>query len=386
MGQDRYTGADPWRWLRERGVTTSLFPELRLSVPTDVGCTQLRHASLIMSSRQRLLFSIAVLLAVYWVGVAGYLIIEPKTRFLDAMYMVVITLGKVGYREVVPVTPATMIWTILVILFGAAAAGAAIGSLTSLIVQGDVGRLIGSRKVEAKIKNMDSHVIVCGLGRMGIMVAREMAERKVPVVAIEKDLEACRQADAMQLLCVMGDAADEETLQKAGIEKARSLVAVLRSDADNVYIALTARQLRPDLFIVARAEQPSTEPKLRRAGANRVISPQAIGAERIANVVTRPHLVEFVDVATKGFEFEMDAVVLAPDSPVVGKSLRDANLRATADVMVVGIRKPDGTTHFNPPADEILRAQDTLITIGPGGAASRLMQLRLMGQSAPADV
>lgn len=338
-----------------------------------------------MTSRKRLFLSIAVLLAVFWVGVAGYLILDPKAKLLDAVYMVAITVSTVGYHEVIPPTRAVVIWTIVVIVFGVAAAWASIGSLIGMIVEGEVGRLIGSRKLESKIKHIENHAIICGLGRMGTMVASELLERRVPMVAIEKDMEACRQADEMQLLCVMGDATDEETLHKAGIEKARSLVAVLRGDAENVFVTLTARQLRPDLLIVARAELSATEPKLRRAGANRVISPQAIGAERIANVLTRPHLVDFVEVAARGFEFEMDAFVLTADSPVVGQTLRDANLRAAADVMVVGIRKPDGATRFNPSADEVLCPQDTLITIGPVGSATRLAELHLIRQGSPID-
>ena len=338
-----------------------------------------------MTSRKRLFLSIAVLLAVFWVGVAGYMILDPKTKLLDAIYMVTTTVSTVGYREVFRPTPAVMIWTIVVIVFGVVAIWTSIGSLIGMIVEGEVGRLIGSRKVESKIRQINNHVIICGLGRMGMMVAGELQERRVPMVAIEKEMEACRQADEMQLLCIMGDATDEDTLGKAGIDRASSLVAVLRGDAENVFVTLTARQLRPDLLIVARAEQPSTEPKLRRAGANRVISPQAIGAERIANVLTRPHLVDFVEVAARGFEFEMDAFVLTADSPVVGRTLRDANIRATADVMVVGIRKPDGTTRFNPSADEVLCPQDTLITIGPVGSAARLAELHFIRQGSPID-
>jgi voltage-gated potassium channel len=194
-----------------------------------------------MTSRKRLIISIAVLLAVYWVGVAGYLILDRNIRFLDAVYMVAITLATVGYREVVTPTPAVQVWTVIIIVFGVASAGAAIGSLTGLIVEGEVGRLIGSRKLEARIKHVENHVILCGLGRMGAMVARQLLERKLPVVVVDKDPEACRQAEELQILYITGDATDEDSLQKAGIDRARSLVAVLRSDAENVFVTLTAR-------------------------------------------------------------------------------------------------------------------------------------------------
>jgi voltage-gated potassium channel len=301
------------------------------------------------------------------------------------MYMVAITLTTVGYREVLEPTPATVVWTMGILVFGFIAAMVFVGLLIALIVEGEVGRLIGSRQLESQIKHMQDHVIICGLGRMGTMLVKHLQGRKVPVVVVEKDPEACRQAEKLKALYIVGDATDEASLEKAGIDRARSLVAALRSDADNMFATLTARQMRPDLFIVARAEQFSAETKLRRAGANRVISPQAIGAERIANVLTRPHLVDFVEVAARGLEFEMDAVVIASDSPIAGKTLKEANIRATADVMVVAIREPDGTTRFNPGADEVLRPNDTLITIGPEGAASRLTELHIIREGSLVD-
>jgi len=337
-----------------------------------------------MTSRKRLSISIVVLLAVYWVGVAGYLLIGQGVSRLDAMYMVAITLTTVGYREVLEPTPATVVWTMGILAFGFIAAMVFVGLLIALIVEGEVGRLIGSRQLESQIKHMQDHVIICGLGRMGTMLVKHLQGRRVPVVVVEKDPDACRQAEKLKALYTVGDATDAVSLEKAGIDRARSLVAAHGGDADNMFATLTARQMRPDLFIVARAEQFSAETKLRRAGANRVISPQAIGAERIANVLTRPHLVDFVEVAARDLEFKMDAVVIAADSPIAGKTLKEANIRATADVMVVAIREPDGTTHFNPGADEVLRPNDTLITIGPEGAASRLTELHIIAsQEAP---
>jgi len=326
-----------------------------------------------------------VLLALYWIGVAGYLLIGRDVSLLEAMYMVAITLTTTGYREVVDPTPVTVAWTMVILIFGVIAAMVAVGSLAGLIVEGEVGRLIGSRQLESRIKHMHGHVIICGFGRMGTLLVKQLQGRRVPVVVVEKDPDACRHAEELKSLYIVGDATDEESLEKAGIARARSLVAALRSDADNVFATLTARQMRPDLFIVARAEQFSAEAKLRRAGANRVISPQAIGAERIANVLTRPHLVDFVEVAAKGLEFEMDAVVIAPDSPIAGKTLKEADIRATADVMVVAIREPDGTTRFNPGADEVLQPNNTLITIGPEGAASRLAELHIIRQGSLVD-
>jgi len=332
-----------------------------------------------MASRKRLILSITVVFLVFWGGVAGYLVIDPTIPLFRAMYMVAITLSTVGFRDdIVTTNPRVQAWTMLIIVFGVIATMVVITSLVGLIVQGEVGRLFGSRKLESKIKSMDNHTIICGLGRVGTMLARHLTDRHVPVVIIEKKPEQCRLAEELRLLYIQGDATDEDALRKAGIERAKNLVAVLRSDAENVFITLTARQMRPNLFIVARAELSSAEPKLRHAGADRVISPQAIGAERIVNILTHPLLVDFVDVVAKGMEFEMDAVVVASDSPIAGQTLREADIRATADVMVVAIRRPDGTIRFNPGANERIMADDTLITIGPSGAAARLSNLQII--------
>jgi voltage-gated potassium channel len=232
--------------------------------------------------------------------------------------------------------------------------------------------------VEARIKQLEAHVIVCGFGRMGRLLVQRLSEENLPMVIVEKDPEARSALEKLEQLYVIGDATEEDTLERAGISKAQSLVAVLASDADNVFVTLTARQMRKDLNIVARAEQFSSIPKLRHAGANRVMSPQAIGAERIANIITRPHIVDFVDVAAKGVDLEMDEFTVSQDSPLAGKSLREANIRQTAEVMVVAIMRSDGSTTFNPAAEEVVRPQDTLITIGPAGATQRLAKMELI--------
>jgi voltage-gated potassium channel len=235
--------------------------------------------------------------------------------------------------------------------------------------------------LESRIKTLDNHVIVCGFGRMGQMVVQHLRDTKVQVVVIEVDNVRTRKLDEMGLLYLVGDATDEDVLHRAGIERARALVAVLPGDADNVFVTLTARELRSDLHIVARAEQFTAMPKLRRAGATRVISPQAIGAERIANIITRPHVVDFVEVAAKGVDLELDEFVVGQDSPLAGKSLRDADIRKAADVMVVAIKRADGSTRFSPGADVIIQPQDTLIMIGPSGASGKLEEMRVGGEA-----
>jgi voltage-gated potassium channel len=232
--------------------------------------------------------------------------------------------------------------------------------------------------LESRIKHLNNHVIVCGFGRMGRLLVVSLMERKVPVVIIERDPQKTQRIEAIRQLYVVGDATEEETLERAGIDRAKHLVAVLTSDGDNVFVTLTARQMRPDLHIVARAEQLTSEPKIRRAGADAVISTQAIGAERIANILTRPRLVDFIEVAAKSVELEVDEFVVSAESPIAGRSLRESNIRQIADVMVVAIKRPDGRSAFNPGADEVVHANDTLVTIGPRGAVSRLEQQEII--------
>lgn len=325
-----------------------------------------------MPVRKRLFISLAILLGVFWLGVLGYVLISPGMSIFDAVYMVSITLSTVGYREIGDLSPGQRLWTILIIMLGISIVAVVIGNLTGLIVEGEVGRIIGSRRLESRIKTLRNHVVVCGFGRMGQLLAQHLRERGESMVIIENDEQRCRQIEELNELYIRGDATEEKQLVHAGIERAKSLVAVLPSDADNVFVTLTAREMRPDLHIVARAEQISAQHKLVRAGADRVISPQAIGAERIANLLTRPHVVDFVEVAVKGVDLEIDQFLIGADSPIAGKSLRDTNLRRAANVMVVAIRNADGQTRFNPSADEIVRANDTLILIGEAGAANRL--------------
>ncbi len=328
-----------------------------------------------MNARTRLILALLVLLALFFVGTAGYMIIDDAS-FGDAAYMTAITLSTVGFREVFDLSPAGRVWTILVCAFGIGTAFTAFGVVTAMIVSGEVGRLLGSRKLQSQIDELHEHVVVCGYGRMGTLVTNELRERHVPLVVIDNDSRRARELEDRRILHVPGDASEEATLVRAGIQRARALVAVLPHDADNVFVTLTARGLRKDLFIVSRAEQAASEVKLLRAGANRVISPQALGASIIANVLTRPHVVDFVDVAAKGVELEMDQHVIGADSPMRGKTLRDSNLRQRANVMVVAIKHADGHTTFNPGPDAVLNENDTIITIGQAGSSVKLDTLR----------
>jgi voltage-gated potassium channel len=263
-----------------------------------------------------------------------------------------------------------------VIMFGSLTVAILIASLAGLLVEVDIDQVFGSRKLEQKIKQLHNHVIICGYGRMGRLLVNRLTELGVPLVIVERDPQRTEDMLASEQPYIVGDATEERILERAGIDRARSLVAALASDADNLFVTLTARQMRAELYIISRAEDAGSVSKLRRAGADRVISPQHIGAEWIANVLTRPNVVDFVDMASKGGELEMAEIAIPADSPLAGRSLRQADVRKLSDVIVVAIRRADGTRRFNPGADEIVSPGDVLITVGETGAAARLSALR----------
>jgi voltage-gated potassium channel len=318
--------------------------------------------------------SILALLAVFAVGTTGYMLIEAEHHpsLLDAAYMTTITLSTVGYAEVWQLSPAGKLWSIGVIVFGIATVSIAFTSLVTLFVSGEMRSARQRKRMESTIKQISDHVILCGYGRMGALAAEEVTQRGIPVVIIESARDRVRLLRETGVPHIRGDATEEEVLMRAGVMRARALVATLPHDADNVFITLTVHTLRPSVHIIARAEQPSTKPKLIRAGASRVICPQVMGATRIANVLTRPTVVDFVDMADKGVDLEMDEHVVGADSPLAGKSLRDSPLREKTGATVVAIKRADGKTHVNPAPDEILLAGDTLVLVGPAGVCGRL--------------
>ena len=231
--------------------------------------------------------------------------------------------------------------------------------------------------MDGQFGDVSLEVVICGGGRMGALTAADLKRRGVRSVIVEQDPAINREFADRGDLYVEGDATAEETLLAAGLKRARALVAVLPRDSDNLYVSMTARGLCPDLMIVARAEHPSTEVKLKRVGADRVILPHVVGAARIANILTRPSVVDFFETATEGVELEMDQYVIGKHSSIKNKTLRESKLRQRADVIVVSIKKADGAMLFSPSPDEMIEPTDTLIMVGKAGASARLDRLGL---------
>ena len=229
--------------------------------------------------------------------------------------------------------------------------------------------------MERRIESLTRHVIVCGYGRMGQMVAGELGESGAALVVVDTEPGRTAEAEQAGLLYLLGDAQEEDTLRAAGIERAAALVATLPDDATNVFVTLIARGLNESLQIVARAQEAATQDKLIRAGATRVVCPQTIGAGRIADILLRPAMVDFVEMAHKGVDLELDQLTLEADSPMLGQTLRQLALPSRVGAMVVAVRHPDGTALYNPGPEVGLAVGDTVVLIGKRGVASALQQL-----------
>jgi voltage-gated potassium channel len=316
--------------------------------------------------RRRYLFLVLAPLALVAVGTVGYSLLEPKYSPFDALYMTVITLTTVGYEEVYPLGTAGRVFTIFLLLGGVFTFFYTASEIIRVVVSGEVRGYFGRRRMERSLAGLRDHLIICGYGRMGRVVCREFSRRGVPFVVVDRRPELLQDFDLPHGLALAGDATDDAVLQKAGVARARALVAVTPSDADNLFITLSARLLSERLFIVARAEDEPAEHKLKRAGANRVVSPYASGGFRVAQAVLRPTVVDFIELATgaEHLDLQIEEVQIQPGSPLAGSALQASRLRLDLGVIIVAIKRPQGHMVFNPPGDAVMEAGDTLIALG----------------------
>jgi len=316
-----------------------------------------------MGSRRRVSWGIGLIIAIIAIGTTGYAVIESWS-FLDSLYMTIITITTVGYAEVQPLTPSGQIFSIFLIIGGVSGALFTLTGLIEYILEGNIGTTWGKRRMNKKIKELKDHIILCGYGRVGEEIARTFKEEGIPFVIIENRPGSVNRLEQSEYLYLEGDATSNEVLKEAGIEKARGLVAAVGTDADNTYITLSGRELRPDLFIEARASGDEAGKKLRSAGANRVVSPNNIGARRMAMLAMRPAVVDFIDTITRrrGPELQMENVAISGSSTLAGQTVND--VRKCSDANVLAISKNSGRLIPNPSGGEKIVAGDSLIMMG----------------------
>ena len=312
--------------------------------------------------KQSVKVAITLFVLLMLAGTGGFMIIEGWSP-LDSFYMTAITLSTVGFGEVEPLSPAGRLFTSVLILVGVGTLAYSLARVIEALVE---QRVLHWRRVRMDMKQIKNHVIVCGYGRMGTTTCVDLAERRVPLVVIERDPAIGERLDQEGILYLVGDATDDAVLQEAGVQRAAALAAALPHDADNLFVALTARSLNKDLTIVARASNLKNEPKMLAAGATRVLNPYRNTGRQMARQLLQPAVTEFFDVITGGEEtgLSLEQVEVQSGSSLVGVTLANAPIRSKMDVIVVGVRRRDKGLIFNPPSDLAPQVGDVLLALG----------------------
>lgn len=323
-----------------------------------------------LSRIRRAFVGLALVMAI---GTIGYLLFGFS--FIDALYQTVTTVTTVGFREVHPIeSVGEKLFTIVLVLAGVGTAFYTFGVSLEALVEGHLRTERERRRMDRTLEKLEGHVIVCGWGRVGRACAAYASRDGTPVVVIDRNPD--RLVD-LPHLAVVGDVTDDEVLRKAGVERARALVAALETDADNVYVTLSGRSLRPDLVIIARARTESSEPKLHRAGADHVVNPQRLGGDRMAAFAVQPHIMDFLDVVMhdKSLEIRIEEATVAAGSRLAGATLGEAGVLEKTGAQLLAVRTTDGHFHTNPPPSTCLLAGHVLIAIGTAEQVDALRTL-----------
>ncbi len=334
-----------------------------------------------MRKTRNIIFATTMLALVVGLGTAGYMILE-KWNFLDSLYMTVITISTVGFSEVNPVSNQGRILTMTVLISGLGVLAYVVGTLTRTLVEGQLLEVMGRKKLEREIQKLKGHYVICGYGRVGQIICEEIKKaRPTPLVVIDNNDQVAAKVEEDGFFFISGDATEEECLLRAGTLNAKALVTALDSEADNVYITITAKGLNPKLYILARAGRIGSEKKLIHAGANVVVSPHQIGVFRMPQAVDRPAVTEFFDftLVDPHIAFTMEQIPVSPASTLSDVALIDSGIRQKFDLIVVAIKKPSGEMLYNPASHTRIEIGDTLIALGQ---KSNLIELsRLLGNT-----
>lgn len=327
--------------------------------------------------RKKLFQVLSLVLLITAFGTIGYMVVEGW-NFLDSLYMTIITISTTGYREVHELSSKGMIFTIVLTVVGVGTALIAFTTGARFILEGELRQIFGRKKLEKRIKELKDHYIICGYGRMGRIITKELKEEGVQFVVVEKDPAALEEKK--DALVVMGDATRDHTLKEAGIDRACGLISVLPNDAENLFVVLSARGLNPNILIVARAIEEGSEQKLLRAGASKVVSPYLIGGLRMAHTVLKPTVVDFIEFTTKSgnIGLQMQEVTVQEGSILIGRSLEACTVGDDWGVIIVAIKQMTGETRFNPTHQSVIKAGDILIVLGE---ISKLKRFEEMAKS-----
>lgn len=312
-------------------------------------------------------------------GTAWFAMVEDFT-VLDGLYMTVITVSTVGFREVHELDGSGQIFVVFLIISGLTVLTYTLGSVGRVIIEGSIERYVGRKRMLRDIDKLRNHYIVCGHGRMGQILCEELQGEGVPFVVIDGDSDTAGQLRELGYKVVEGDATEDDVLQRAGVARAKGLVAVVSRDVDNLYITLSARQMcrevNPGLYILSRATDQTAGEKIRRAGADRAISPYVIGGMRLVQALLRPTVCDFVDIATqnRGLDLMFEELKIGAGAKLDGVAIKDSGIRKSFDVIIIAIKKATGQMVFNPGPDVLLEMEDVLITMGDKVQLKRLAE------------
>jgi voltage-gated potassium channel len=326
--------------------------------------------------RNRLILISTALIAILAGGTLGFMFIDGYPPF-DAFYMTLITVSTVGYAELHPLSHAGRVFNSFLIFFGVTIMLLAVGSMTQAIIELELNQYFGKRRNRKMIDKLNDHYIVCGFGRVGRGAASELLRAGVPFLVVDKNEDRVEWAMKAGMLAALADATNDETLRDAGVLRAKGLIATLSSDADNLFVILSAKALKPSLLVSARIATEETERKMRLAGADYVFAPYDMTGYRMAQVMLKPHVFQFIDFTTKsiGLDVGIEQVRVPSSSEFVSKSLEAMQIRKELGVIVLAIRKSDGRMLFNPPADAEIHGGDFLIVMGESANLRRLEQV-----------
>ncbi|MDO5734718.1 MAG: potassium channel protein [Eubacteriales bacterium] len=330
-----------------------------------------------MEDRRKLRIILLLLSFLIVVGTIGYMLLL-ETSLINALYMTVITISTVGYKEVGIMSPAAKLFSIFLIFFGVGTVAYTFSTVLVMFIDGKIQDIWRNRKMEAKIQSLSDHYILCGAGESGMAIIQDFIRHSASFVVVEEDEERCAKLSEMDVLFICGDATDEAVLRKARIESAKGLLACISTDMENVMVVLAARELNPELYIISRAIASGSHNKLTKVGANKTVSINEIGGKRMAGMIMRPHIISFLDVITRvgNVQLDLEEVTVSPDSSLAGKTLREAAIPQKTGLIVLAVNEhQEKKLLFNPSGDFKIRAGDILIVMGTEEQVDSLLSL-----------